>query len=775
MSVVRSPVSSAVSAVAISVLGGGAVSIGAQLDNALEAEAADGDAVTQPDFTDLTSLFTSSGANPTPGDVVTQAVGTETFGGKSFEDWLAGEPALGADWTWTDNSSGSISIVESTGVVTLTSGAGDIRTSDIASPGRYYIEISNISLDSGTIRVQDQLATIIQFDQSNNGETLKFPVSLEGVDFRIRVTVGTPTGSFTITTKSIDSLWTGTATSLDEFNQGHPALTDNGGRGEELVDVSAGSLTDATVSGDEITFTTNGVYSRWIDSSISGEVGAEYELIVTVTNVVNVGNLRFRMGLTDAVSQSISEVGEYKATIRPDDYTQIRAETFGGTNFTGTFTISVRKVLTAFDGQPNLVTNDGWTPGTNTTLDGEVLNINSAGAGYSHQDVSAGDDEWFLILSYVTVTTGTATFNLGGNSTDTISSTGWVREYVRNGSNHDQLRFSPAGGFTGSVENTFLIKVPSSIPRLNVLNTDGSTDKLEWDLPARRNLLTHTEDFTQGIWGKSSATVSGGVITSTGASTSDFRQDVTRSTNGESVTWSLDIRRVSGLGTYQLIVEEWSGGFLASSANTSFVLTDDFQRVSISRTGTSAGTFWRCLLRRAGGGDAADGDQVEIRNPQLEIGSTATDYQRVGAALHDDMTVVMAIKTSDTNGMLFNSESTSHYWGIFANDGDGSNAVISSDSSTIGVDGADISPANRGAVHAEVADGEWHVVAIKGMDLSGRTTARLASYSGSGSYETAADYAFLSIFPTNSETLALAEAAAAEKIKIVDPDYALAA
>jgi hypothetical protein len=136
-----------------------------------------------------------------------------------------------------------------------------------------------------------------------------------------------------------------------------------------------------------------------------------------------------------------------------------------------------------------------------------------------------------------------------------------------------------------------------------------------------------------------------------------------------------------------------------------------------------------------------------------------------------DMTVVMGMKTSDTQAVLLSgggpylrafqigSSSTSHH-------------------STVGsplerLDGAAWSPATWGDAYTDVSDSEWHVYSAVGADLSAWSELILGYHAGG--FALAGDVAYAVAFPSDADTLALAEAAAAEKIKIVDPDYALAA
>lgn len=154
-------------------------------------------------------------------------------------------------------------------------------------------------------------------------------------------------------------------------------------------------------------------------------------------------------------------------------------------------------------------------------------------------------------------------------------------------------------------------------------------------LSARINLLTKSEQFTDGIWLKQAGTsvVDSAVLAADGTMT------------GASVSWAAAANgngiyqlayAISGLNTKSIYVRaDVAGGTvkLVDSAETSgatvVTLSTAWQRVALTETQSGNAGLW---LQKQADSPAT----VYISNPQLEVGPLATRYQRVNTAADYD-------------------------------------------------------------------------------------------------------------------------------------------
>lgn len=166
----------------------------------------------------------------------------------------------------------------------------------------------------------------------------------------------------------------------------------------------------------------------------------------------------------------------------------------------------------------------------------------------------------------------------------------------------------------------------------------------------RRNLLTRTEEFDNAVWSKAAGgTGSVPVITSNAATAPDGAETASRvqldlngGTASSDISWlfhatlsgtegvvsnrSLYLKSFDG-SSYDLIFGTSTGLVVL----TKITVTSEWQRFDISHT-ADANTNLLFGLRNAGGvtgvSDTAD---LLVWGAQLELGSTATAYQRVGS------------------------------------------------------------------------------------------------------------------------------------------------
>jgi hypothetical protein len=148
----------------------------------------------------------------------------------------------------------------------------------------------------------------------------------------------------------------------------------------------------------------------------------------------------------------------------------------------------------------------------------------------------------------------------------------------------------------------------------------------------RRNLLLQTEAPTNAAWVTSgTSTVTSGITDPDGGSTaftvkntgagSAARYQVATVVSGQTYTNSIWLRRRLGTGTISVLAINGQGGVgqavTLTSAWQRFVAPAGFTNVASSTTGYMGFEI------------GTAGDEIDIWHPQLETGSTATNYQRV--------------------------------------------------------------------------------------------------------------------------------------------------
>jgi len=149
----------------------------------------------------------------------------------------------------------------------------------------------------------------------------------------------------------------------------------------------------------------------------------------------------------------------------------------------------------------------------------------------------------------------------------------------------------------------------------------------------RRNLLTFTDSLIGNGWVGSlgvTAAVSGEETHITNLNLGDTDVGWGRSVTlaPTTATFSLTLRgEGSNIGkAARLRLKRQGGTFIA--ADTDVVLTASPQRISVTLTMLGDNTGVQCIITRPSTNIA---DAVFVSNPQLEVGSTATAYQRVGS------------------------------------------------------------------------------------------------------------------------------------------------
>ena len=136
----------------------------------------------------------------------------------------------------------------------------------------------------------------------------------------------------------------------------------------------------------------------------------------------------------------------------------------------------------------------------------------------------------------------------------------------------------------------------------------------------RTNLLTYSNDFTNGIWAKTSATITGGVadpaggtsaVTITATAAAAVVQQAPTVTSGVALSASIWIKRRTGTGTINMRCGD--------ATLIPITVTSSWTRVPVTATPTSTTGRFAVTI-------ATSGDEVDIYGAQLEAGAFATSY-----------------------------------------------------------------------------------------------------------------------------------------------------
>ena len=430
MTLVRPVTRSLSSALVLSLLGATVTqTLEQQVDEILETEAVSGDAVAQYNQQDLTSMFVEtdgSGGNPSVGDSVGFIADTARFEGKTFDQFVSGQTELVAngdfasDLTgWTLTTGEGASQTQESGRLRLQAGTSRGRTSQGISTTigeTYRVSVEKYvgtatSLQNGQVKIDNSagFGSIVNNNDNTNEVSFVFTATATTTYITLQLEEASDYFEFdNVSIKHIPGYHLIAASDaarpvlLDSFDQSGAALTDNGGRGEELVsnghfdsDVSGWASGRSAVltwqSGAMRVANSPSQSSGIADWALTTEVGSTYAFTATMTAVggsASLGrvNVRTAAGLTgtalfndDSVSPGETISGTFRAI---GTTTYMVVGVFGGSidGYCDFDNISVKRVLTAFDERGGeLVDYSGATLSAESSVSGDLITVDGDG------------------------------------------------------------------------------------------------------------------------------------------------------------------------------------------------------------------------------------------------------------------------------------------------------------------------------------------------------------------------------------------------------------
>jgi hypothetical protein len=346
-----------------------------------------------------------------------------------------------------------------------------------------------------------------------------------------------------------------------------------------------------------------------------------------------------------------------------------------GANTLAAFSEGVSAVLDEKNGTPvlgpELVVNgtfetdiSGWTEAlgagaTITWASGEaILTVGTNGVrGYQVLSTVAGRS-YRLRMSGRSITSGSSGYRVSTNSTG--SSVGQITaEITISGSWSRDILFVATASTTtiafvasGSVGQTAAIDNVSvrEVPGIHAYQLSASLRPLLGRAPkaGRRNLFERSEEFENAYWNKSNATVSTNTITAPdGTASADLITStgvdgaVTKVAGAAGTQYTLSVYAKRGNSDW--IAFSNAGFFVYFNVQTGVVGTvqngvasiqsvgDGWYRCSWTPADLSQNGIWRIRCAVSNGSVQTTNQTAYFWGAQLEIGSTAASYQRVGA------------------------------------------------------------------------------------------------------------------------------------------------
>ena len=303
---------------------------------------------------------------------------------------------------------------------------------------------------------------------------------------------------------------------------------------------------------------------------------------------------------------------------------------------------------------------------------------------------------------------------------------------------------------------------------------------------ARVNLLTYSEDFTNANWNKTNCVLSVGAagentLTVTATAFTRVSQTVVAATASRTLQIELRAGSITSGAVGQYSVElGWgsssTGVIVSGPGAISNIIGALFQVTGLSTTEKTKIVITRndcgttdtfAILYPNDSYSAPAGGTLHVSYPQINLGSTALPYQRVGAAsdydtsgfpvfakldgvddslasatfaagtLTSSMDCLIAVRrdsvTSAVCGLYNAVADATKYFGMAESASSAAAVGTGAGTPTIWVDGTQLTggtAVTRGTLHTALTVGSWHILELRGLDLSTWTATGIGNYTG---------------------------------------------
>lgn len=268
----------------------------------------------------------------------------------------------------------------------------------------------------------------------------------------------------------------------------------------------------------------------------------------------------------------------------------------------------------------------GWTLGAGWTIGSGLLNGATGAFSEAWTGFTTTTGATYRVTITISVTAGSVLLYISNGNNVAINSSGTFTLHLVAGASGNRLSLG-GQNFTGSIDN---VSVRELAGNHEVAINDASRGIYGW-MPktGRRNLLTYSEQFDNAAWttgytanitrtacadADPAGSFTAETLTAT-ANSGRIVQQVAGAATSATYTFSVWIKRRTGTGNVRIYTN-----FDNNISTIVSGLTSSWQRFSF--TGTGSGQWPGIALDTSG-------NAIDIWGAQLDLGSTATAYQRV--------------------------------------------------------------------------------------------------------------------------------------------------
>ena len=284
-----------------------------------------------------------------------------------------------------------------------------------------------------------------------------------------------------------------------------------------------------------------------------------------------------------------------------------------------------------------------WVKGTGWSISGGVGVANGVTSQNLRQNGVALEENkvYSVTFTIVSISQGSVLGRFGGTTavdSVTFNAAGTYTFFLKANSTNSSFMLRGQGGFTGTVDNVLVKEVLGN----HAIQTASTKRPVLARHPEGgiRNLLSYTQEFDNGYWTKGLTSIAANQATAPDGTTtadeltfsvqySNVRSPDLITTAGVTATVSVWLKNVDG-NTVLRLRGNTSGGTYLQSIN----ITNEWARYTATFTHDGTNDIYFAIQD----GNVSNHGSVLIWGAQVEVGSTATQYQHVTDDLRYDIT-----------------------------------------------------------------------------------------------------------------------------------------